>query len=100
MKNLKKLIGIISITVLANSLSASSLSEMGEEGKELFNEASCFKCHNLNGDFNKMNNKVKNLENLAGWVSACDNNLNIGWFPDEQKKVVKYLNETYYHLNK
>ena len=86
------------ITTCSITLFASSLSEEVKEGKKLFDEANCKKCHIVDGDFDKMNGKVQNIQNLASWVSTCDNSLHIGWFPEEQEKVTKYLNETYYKL--
>jgi hypothetical protein len=35
---------------------------------------------------------------LRSQVSACANNLGTGWFPDEEKSVVDYLNNQYYNF--
>jgi cytochrome c peroxidase len=86
------LIGAFGVTLQASS--------DVQKGQELFNEANCKKCHITNGKFDKMKGKVQNIKNLATWVSNCDNSLQIGWFPEEQEKVTKYLNETYYKLEK
>jgi hypothetical protein len=86
------------VTFCSLTLHASELTAEAQEGKILFDNVSCKKCHISDGDFDKMNNKVKNIQNLASWVSTCDNSLHIGWFPEEQEKVTKYLNETYYKL--
>lgn len=86
------------ISLLCTILITSSL--YGSEGKAFFQEANCGSCHGGDNMFDRMNKKVKNLHDLNGWVSMCATNLNTGWFPEEEKEVVKYLNETYYKLGK
>ncbi len=88
------------VAVCSLPLYSQPLDETIQEGEELFKEANCQKCHIVDGEFDKMNKKVQNVNNLASWVSTCDNSLHIGWFPEEQEKVTKYLNETYYKLKK
>jgi hypothetical protein len=103
MLNLKKLIlKSVLITTCGLTLYGAPLSSDAQDGKELYDEANCKKCHlvEIDGSFDKINEKVQTLEDLSSWVSACDNNLAIGWFPEEQKKVAKYLNETHYKLKK
>jgi len=90
---MKTLISIVFITCISLSLQAS-------EGKKLFMEANCQKCHGGNDNFDSLNGKVKSILDLKGWVSGCATNLNTGWFPEEEMKVVKYLNETHYKLKK
>jgi len=87
---------ITSISFLAIIISTQLNGTDIQDGKTLYTEANCQKCHNRNGKFNKVKHKVKNINNLASWVAACDSTLEIGWFPDEQKKVIEYLNETSY----
>jgi hypothetical protein len=77
------------------------------EGKELYLEAKCQKCHLQDEKFDPnsikkegVKSKVKNLKELKKWVIDCDNYFSVGWFPEEQDKVVKYLNETFYKLKK
>ena len=101
MINLKYIIhSSLLIATCSITLHASSLSDDALKGEKLFNEAKCKKCHIVDGKFDKMNEKVQSIENLASWVSTCDNSLQVGWFPEEQKKVTKYLNETHYKLKK
>ena len=101
MINLKYVIyNSLLIATCSITLHASQLSDDALKGKEIFNKANCKKCHIVDGEFDKMNQKVQNIKNLASWVSACDNSLQIGWFPEEQEKVTKYLNETHYKFEK
>ena len=72
------------------------------EGKTL-HDAKCLDCHMV-GDHTKLytrkNRKVDSLKRLGGMVSACTQNLNIDWFPEDEKKVVDYINATWYHFPK
>jgi uncharacterized membrane protein len=40
--------------------------------------------------------EIQNHFDLRSQVSACANNLGTGWFPDEEKSVVDYLNNAHY----
>jgi len=92
---MKALFSFIIITVLSINLYA--LSDDAKEGSEFYKEANCAKCHGGDPEFfDALNNKAKNMHDLKGWVSACATNLDTGWFPEEQEKVLKYLNETHY----
>ncbi len=76
-----------------------------KEGKELYLEANCQKCHLQDSKFdpNSINkdgltSKVKNKKDIHKWVESCDNYFNIGWFPKEIDKVTEYLNTIFYKL--
>lgn len=88
---MKKVFYIFSIVGLLSCLYASS-------GQDLYKEANCQKCHGGDGDFDPINEKVKSISDLNGWVSSCATNLNTGWYPEEEKMVSEYLNETHYKL--
>ena len=84
-----------------------TLADTKNDGKELYTKANCQKCHNIGENFdpnsiNKEGNssKVKTFKNIKSWVSNCDNYFSIGWFPQEQESVTKYLNQSYYKLKK
>ena len=72
-------------------------------GHKLYKEANCAKCH-LDGakfDPNTINKpgiskKANSFKALKRWIANCDAALNTGWFLDEQLKVAKYLNKTFY----
>jgi uncharacterized membrane protein len=46
--------------------------------------------------YTRDNSKIQNHFDLRSQVSACANNLGTGWFPDEEKSVVDYLNNAHY----
>ena len=88
---------VLSISVLALSTNLFALSEEANEGKELFIEANCKQCHGGSVErFDAKNYKAKDITKLQSWISSCDNALEIGWFPEEQTKVLHYLNELHY----
>ncbi len=75
---------------------------IANEGQELHDE-SCIACHIATHDtafYMRDNRKVDTLPKLGGQVSRCAQNFRTGWFPDEEKAVVNYLNNTYYQFKK
>lgn len=77
-----------------------SFSTEAMDGKDLYIQNDCQKCHGIDSEFDPKKQKVKTLSNLDGWVSSCATYFDISWFPEEQDSVVKYLNETFYKLEK
>ena len=78
-----------------------------EEGKELYLDAKCNKCHLDGKEFDPnsikkegLHSKVKTQKDLLKWVTDCNSYFNIGWFPEEEKQVAHYLNAIYYKLDK
>jgi hypothetical protein len=86
--------------LLVTSLFVTSLSLtlFASEGKELYFEANCQKCHGGTEKYDPKKSKAKSLKDLKVWVSNCATHFNISWFPEEQQSVVKYLNETHYNF--
>jgi len=87
---------VIAISLLVSSSSAFALSEQALEGKELYIEADCMRCHGILPQYDPKENKAKNFKQVVSWVSGCDGMFDIGWFPEEQTSVAHYLNELYY----
>ena len=67
-----------------------------EEGKSLYDEANCVRCHSANS-FKHREEKVHDIDTLAQKVKACQYNTHTGWFEEEREEVVKHLNHNYYH---
>ena len=67
-------------------------------------EKSCIRCHaamyggNGSGIYTRPDRIVHNLKQLAARVALCNANTNTGWFPDEERDVVAFLNQQYYHF--
>jgi len=41
---------------------------------------------------------MKTPAQLAARVAACNANTGAGWFPDEERHVGSYLNQSFYHF--
>ncbi len=85
---------LLSLNLFANDI---------KEGKELYLDAKCQKCHLQDDKFDPnsikkegLSSKVKNKDDIRKWVESCDNFFNIGWFPEEIDKVTEYLNNSFY----
>lgn len=84
--------------ILLLSILLSSVSFANEEGKELHDE-SCMSCHLVEHDdkfYTKEDTRINDHFTLRSQVSRCSLNFSTGWFPDEEKSVVDYLNNQYY----
>lgn len=90
----------LSISALFITTQGFALSDEANEGKEFYIEANCAKCHGALPNFDPKNNKAKDIAGIESWVRACDGALSIGWFPEEQTSVAKYLNESHYKFEK
>ncbi len=77
------------------------------EGRELYLEAKCQKCHLQDDKFDPNSikkkgllSKIKDKKGIHKWVVDCDSFFNVGWFPEEADKVTNYLNEYHYKFKK
>lgn len=91
MKRLSIILFIVSVNLFAVGPEA-------KEGETLYLEADCQKCHNQGKSFDAKKYKTKNISELKGWTSSCAGYFDVGWFPEEENKVTKYLNEEFYHF--
>ena len=90
-----KLILIIMLSIFAYGI---ELSSQAKEGKEIYLEANCQKCHGIDEKYDSKKNKVKDYITLKKWVSSCKVYFEHSWFDDEQETVVLYLNEIKYNV--
>ena len=88
-------------------LSAGVIAADAEKGEALYLKAQCQKCHLQGKDFdpNSVNKEGKvskgsDVRGIHKWVEGCAHYFNIGWFPEEQDLVSRYLNAVFYHLEK
>jgi hypothetical protein len=76
------------------------------EGRKLVAEKRCENCHNNRtlGDakaiYLRKDRRVTTIEKLRGQVSACNTELNLQLFPEEEEHIVSYLDATYYKFPK
>ncbi len=69
-----------------------------ENGKELYYEAKCQKCH-TSEDYRSKDRKVKDLAKLRWRVKRCNYTMAAGWFEEDINDVVHYLNSNFYKFN-
>ena len=81
--------------LLLSLLSTSLFSSDAKNGKELYEEAKCAKCHSTKM-FTQEARKVRDYKKLQWRVMRCDFTMDSGWFDDEQADVVEYLNSNFY----
>jgi hypothetical protein len=76
------------------------------EGAKLVQEKRCETCHNSKtpGDakaiYLRKDRKVTSWEKLKAQVAACNSELNLQLFPDDEEHIAEYLNQTYYKFKK
>ena len=76
-----------------------------QSAKPLHDKA-CVSCHTrmYGGDGSKMYTRdgrmLSNQLELLQRVSACNAQVNSGWFPEEEGAVAAWLNQHYYHFDK
>lgn len=74
-------------------------------GKKLVDEKKCETCHHNKtlGDakaiYLRKDRKVTSLEKLKAQVAACNSELNLQLFPDEEEHIVAHLDKTYYKFS-
>ncbi len=88
-------------TLLIASLATASAADPAE-GKRLVAEKRCETCHNNKtlGDakaiYLRTERKVTSWPKLKSQVAACNSELNLQLFPDDEEHIAAYLNQEYY----
>ncbi|WXU00871.1 MAG: hypothetical protein Ctma_1606 [Catillopecten margaritatus gill symbiont] len=75
-----------------------STTAFANEGQEL-HEESCVACHRVQHDdafYMRDDRKMSDFPALRTQVSMCANVVGAGWFPEEEKTVLDYLNKQHY----
>ena len=76
------------------------------QGGKLVQEKACETCHHNKtlGDakaiYLRKDRRVTSMEKLKAQVAACNSELNLQLFPDEEEHIVAFLNDTYYKFGK
>jgi hypothetical protein len=76
------------------------------EGRKLVEEKKCEVCHHNKtyGDakaiYLRKDRKVTSWEKLKAQVAACNSELNLQLFPDDEEHVSEFLNQAYYKFRK
>lgn len=90
------------IAFLALAVPAAIAAADPAEGKKLVAEHKCEICHHNKtmGDakaiYLRKDRRVTSMEKLKAQVAACNTELGLKLFPDEEEHIAAHLNETYY----
>ena len=87
---------LISLSVSSYSI---NLSDDAKNGREVYMEANCQRCHNIDEKYDGKGSYANEVFRLNRWVSQCMTYFNHSWFPEEKQNVVKYLNEIEYKID-
>ena len=74
------------------------------QGAKLVQEKKCETCHHNKtlGDakaiYLRKDRRVTSIEKLKAQVAACNSELNLQLFPDEEEHIVSFLDKTYYRF--
>lgn len=96
-------LAVLSTSVFANDIPALYQGADLKLGEKLIAQHECTACHQkkVGGDGSAMYKpagKVNTLGALRGMVEACDQQLNIGLFPEEVNSVSAVLNRDHYRF--
>jgi len=92
------------LTALLASATVPALADIAA-GQRLVEEKHCETCHGNKtlGDakavYLRRDHKVTTLEKLKAQVAACNSQLGLSLFPDEEESIVEYLDATYYRFS-
>lgn len=96
------LLSSISFSAIANDFFADADIDAG---KALV-ETNCISCHasSYGGDgseiYTRAFRKVESSKGLVAQVRACNTNLDLKWFDEEELNAAAYLNKKYYQFEK
>lgn len=98
-----KICAFLFICLLSSNVSANALFANADTkaGKAL-HDKNCVSCHasSYGGDgsaiYTREYAKVKTPKGLVAQVRACNTNLDLKWFEDDELNDAAYLNQTYY----
>jgi hypothetical protein len=94
------------LLVLALPLGLPALAADAAAGGKLVEEKKCETCHHNKtlGDakaiYLRKDRRVTTWEKLKAQVAACNSELNLQMFPDDEEHVSEFLNQTYYKFRK
>jgi len=75
------------------------------EGRKVVEASKCERCHQdkvygAEGTiYLRKDRKVTSPQKLAAQISACNSQLNLGLFPEDEEHVVAFLEATYYRFS-
>jgi cytochrome c2 len=97
----RRLARVLCAAALLTPLAATAAGDPAE-GRKLVESAKCEQCHRNKtmGDakaiYLRKDRKVTSWEKLKAQVAACNTQLNLGLFPEDEEHIAAFLNQTYY----
>ena len=95
---------LVAILVSTPSVAAPAGNSMIEHGRKLAEEAKCEACHigKVGGDgsqiYLRKDRRVTVKSKLVPQIARCNNDLNLGLFPDDEAAIGEYLNAKHYQF--
>lgn len=94
--SLKTLMGLVIATFIHSSYAfANEEKGNAENGKELYENSKCQKCHSSEV-YTRKDRKVTSIPALEKKVRMCDSQFSVNWFNEDISDVVAYLNKAFY----
>lgn len=100
---MRRLLVLLALTMPpGHALAAPSVAE----GERLVKEKGCDACHSrkVSGDakafYLRKDRKVTDWGKLKAMVAACNSELNLQLFPEDEEHIAEYLNQTYHKFKK
>jgi mono/diheme cytochrome c family protein len=99
---MKILTALIAAAMLSTAVQAAPFAKGDPKTGKVLHDKTCIDCHAsmVGGDGSKLyaraDRKVRNAQQLAARISACNANTGAGWFPEDEAHVAAYLNQQYY----
>ena len=100
---MRRLLVLLALTLPAGPVLAAP---SAAEGAKLVQEKGCDACHSkkVPGDakafYLRKDRKVTSWEKLKSQVAACNAQLNLQLFPEDEEHIAEYLNQTYHKFKK
>ena len=95
---------LVAMLVSTANLAAPAGNSLIETGRKLADEAKCEACHigKVGGDgsqiYLRKDRRVTVKSKLVPQIARCNNELNLGLFPDDEAAIGEYLNAKHYQF--
>lgn len=102
---MSKLIYLLLSTISISAYAADFFETADVSAGKALVEKNCISCHasSYGGDgseiYTRPFRKVESAKALVAQVRACNTNLGLKWFDDEEFNVAAYLNKNYYQFD-
>jgi cytochrome c553 len=99
---MKKLIFLVFTVTAANAFANDFFAKADVNAGKALVEKNCISCHasSYGGDgseiYTRAFHKVESSKALLAQVRACNTNLNLKWFEEDELNASAYLNKAYY----